>query len=225
MKSSNCSVLSNQAELRSPALPDSRSRTRPTQARAIRTRERLIVATADLIAAKGTASVTTNAVAERAGVSIGTLYTYFADKQALIEALLERYWTRLEGALSTALHRGQPADWRAHLDAVVDAFVRFYRDEPGYRQLWLGTQAGETWARTGVQWLDALTPKVAAAVQHWFPTHSPTDAVAVARTLILVTSHLVTAALRDAGPAGQAQIRETKTVLVGYVRERLVDGP
>lgn len=52
--------------------------------------ERLLDATAATLAERGLDNTTTNHIAERAGVSIGSLYQYFPDKQALIEALLER---------------------------------------------------------------------------------------------------------------------------------------
>ncbi len=52
--------------------------------------ERLLDATATTLAERGLDNTTTNHIAEQAGVSIGSLYQYFPDKQALIEALLER---------------------------------------------------------------------------------------------------------------------------------------
>jgi AcrR family transcriptional regulator len=68
----------------------------------------------------GLAAFTTNAVAERAGVSIGTLYQYFADKQALLRALAERELTTTLAAVAAAL-RGDPG---ASLEARIRAMVR-----------------------------------------------------------------------------------------------------
>src|SRR6195256_6876056 len=62
----------------------------PRQARAGETVSLILEATAQILEAGGLPAFTTNAVAERAGVSIGTLYQYFADKNALIRALAER---------------------------------------------------------------------------------------------------------------------------------------
>lgn len=62
----------------------------PQQKRSREMVARLLDATATLLAERGLDNTTTNHVAERAGVSIGSLYQYFPDKDALIEALLVR---------------------------------------------------------------------------------------------------------------------------------------
>src|SRR5258708_20159128 len=59
----------------------------PRQARAGETVSLILEATAQILEAGGLPAFTTNAVAERAGVSIGTLYQYFADKNAILLAL------------------------------------------------------------------------------------------------------------------------------------------
>jgi AcrR family transcriptional regulator len=61
----------------------------PHQARAKVTRDAILEAAAHIIAASGLAAFNTNAVAARAGVSIGSLYQYFPNKDALMVALIE----------------------------------------------------------------------------------------------------------------------------------------
>lgn len=56
-----------------------------------------------LLAKGGLAAFTTNAVAETAGVSIGTLYQYFADKAAVLDALAEREMAGLSQGILAAL--------------------------------------------------------------------------------------------------------------------------
>jgi AcrR family transcriptional regulator len=63
----------------------------PTQQRAKETVEELLLAAAQIFEANGYAAGTTNRIAKRAGVSIGTLYQYFPSKEALAVALLERH--------------------------------------------------------------------------------------------------------------------------------------
>lgn len=62
----------------------------PRQKRSREMVARLLDATATTLAQRGLDQTTTNHIAEAAGVSIGSLYQYFPDKDALIEALLER---------------------------------------------------------------------------------------------------------------------------------------
>ena len=59
----------------------------PRQARATETASAILEGAAQILEAGGLAAFTTNAVAERAGVSIGTLYQYFADKNEVLLAL------------------------------------------------------------------------------------------------------------------------------------------
>ena len=63
----------------------------PRQRRAQATVEDVLAAAAQVFEALGYAAGTTNRIAERAGVSIGTLYQYFPSKEALAVALLERH--------------------------------------------------------------------------------------------------------------------------------------
>ncbi len=63
----------------------------PRQARAGATREAILEATIQVLVALGATRLTTTRVAERAGVSVGTLYQYFPNKQALLYAVTGRY--------------------------------------------------------------------------------------------------------------------------------------
>ena len=65
-------------------------RKRPRQTRSKDTVETILAATARILVKHGFDGLTTNAVATHAGVSIGSLYQYFPNKQALVAALIER---------------------------------------------------------------------------------------------------------------------------------------
>lgn len=62
----------------------------PAQSRAVETVAAVLEAAARILEERGFAGYTTNAVAERAGVSVGSLYQYFPGKDALTVALIER---------------------------------------------------------------------------------------------------------------------------------------
>ena len=97
-------------------------RKRPLQARAEVTLDAIFEATVQVLLRDGSQRLTTTRVAERAGVSVGTLYQYFPHKQALIYALNERYLEvladRIEATCRT--HQGAP------LDQMVEALVNTY---------------------------------------------------------------------------------------------------
>jgi AcrR family transcriptional regulator len=67
-----------------------KQRRNPRQARSRATWEAIVEAAAQILERDGAAAFNTNSVAERAGVSIGTLYQYFPDKQAILTAAAKR---------------------------------------------------------------------------------------------------------------------------------------
>ena len=66
-------------------------RKKPTQARSRATVEAILVAAAQVLRRQGYAAATTDRIAERAGVSVGSLYQYFPNKDAILVALTERH--------------------------------------------------------------------------------------------------------------------------------------
>lgn len=104
----------------------------PRQSRAEETVASILEAAAQILEKSGLAAFTTNAVAERAGVSIGTLYQYFADKAALLRALGEREMTAALANIGTALQSEADAD--ATIEDRVRAVVRALVNAFGGRQ-------------------------------------------------------------------------------------------
>src|SRR5438128_110494 len=98
----------------------------PRQARAEETMAAILEGAAQILEAGGLAAFTTNAVAERAGVSIGTLYQYFADKNALLHALAEREMRAAVAAIARALRGEDEASVEGRARAVVRAMVNAF---------------------------------------------------------------------------------------------------
>lgn len=79
-----------------------RPRKEPSQPRSARMVEAIVEAAARILETRGLAGFNTNAVAERAGVSVGSLYQYFPSKEALIAALSGRERARLAADVADA---------------------------------------------------------------------------------------------------------------------------
>lgn len=99
-----------------------RPRKQPLQARSQRTVEVVLKAAAQVFARRGYAGATTNHIAERAGVSIGTLYEYFPSKDALLVSLMEAHIREGEAVLAAAA--GEIAGKSLHLDATLRHLVK-----------------------------------------------------------------------------------------------------
>lgn len=78
-------------------------RKKPLQQRARNTVQKLLQATAELLETSGLETLTTNHIAERAGVNIASLYQYFPNKESILAALLESYFQEISKALNDVL--------------------------------------------------------------------------------------------------------------------------
>jgi AcrR family transcriptional regulator len=108
----------------------------PRQARAQKTVERILATTADLLDEIGFDRVTTNMVAERAGVNIASLYSYFPNKYALLHSLALRLAERQVAQIRTYIDRiGPDMPWQIASDGIVDAMLTASRNEPGFAAL------------------------------------------------------------------------------------------
>jgi len=98
----------------------------PRQARAGETVELILEATAQILEAGGLPAFTTNAVAERAGVSIGTLYQYFADKNAILLALARQQMTVGLASIGRALQGENDPSVEGRVRSMVRAMVNAF---------------------------------------------------------------------------------------------------
>ena len=95
----------------------------PLQARSTVTVEAIYEATFQVLLAVGPDGLTTTRVAERAGVSVGTLYQYFPNKQSLLLSALEKHLDRVVSAVELACRRNHGRQVSTMIESVVEAFV------------------------------------------------------------------------------------------------------
>jgi AcrR family transcriptional regulator len=95
----------------------------PRQARSEATVDAIFDATIQVLRSQGARRLTTTRVAERAGVSVGTMYQYFPNKQALLCAVINRYLGEVAEAVEEGCDRnlGQPIGVAS--DALVSAYI------------------------------------------------------------------------------------------------------
>ena len=94
----------------------------PRQARATMTLDAIFEATIQVLVTDGPHRLTTTRVAQRAGVSVGTMYQYFPHKQALFYSLNERYLGELAGKVEAACR----AQHGAAIGQMVEALITTY---------------------------------------------------------------------------------------------------
>lgn len=111
-----------------------RQRRTPRQARAETTIDAILGAALQLLEADGVDRLTTNHIAERAGVSIGTLYQYFGGKPDILAAIAQRHAARVRDAIAqTVIERPELGSVRA----IVRALMHGFEGSPATRQVLL----------------------------------------------------------------------------------------
>lgn len=110
-----------------PRQPLDAKRRIPRQARSGATVAAILEASAQILEAGGLAAFTTNAVAERAGVSVGTLYQYFGDKTAILLQLARQEFDRALADVGQALQGEADPSIEGRVRAMVRAMVHAFR--------------------------------------------------------------------------------------------------
>ncbi|MBT0669156.1 TetR/AcrR family transcriptional regulator [Novosphingobium profundi] len=110
------------------------SRKKPRQARARLTIDTILEATARILAEEGGEKLTTNHLAERSGYSIGTIYQYFENREAVVISLIERQREVVEGEIDALLEARRDDPWDEQVRGIVrllhEAFARHGGSDP-----------------------------------------------------------------------------------------------
>jgi AcrR family transcriptional regulator len=108
----------------------------PQQKRSREKFARILQATATLLETTTYDELGTKLIAARSGVSIGVLYRYFADKEAIVASLV-REWLQLDIQIAERITADPlPQRSRDLLENLLAAYADRFRDEPGYRRVW-----------------------------------------------------------------------------------------
>jgi len=82
--------------------------------------------------------LTTSKIAERAGVPIGSLYQYFPDKRAVVQALTMRNLDAFSAEVERIFAGVTPSGWREAVDSVLDVYLRMLDEVPGFGRIRFG---------------------------------------------------------------------------------------
>ena len=105
-------------------------RKKPQQERSRRTYEAIVDTAADLLVELGYHNMSTNKIAERADVSVGSVYQYFPNKEAIVRAVMDEFAERQYEILADGLEEVQGVDLRDAVRKLVDNMLQTKRDEP-----------------------------------------------------------------------------------------------
>ncbi len=201
------------------AIAEESLRRTPTQRRAQERVERILDAADAVLAGEGV--IGTRSIAEAAGVSIGSLYHWFPDKDSIALALALRHWSELSELVAVIADRAEARELGDPIGEAFAALATGFRQRPGFLALWFGE------LRTA-ELREATRPsreRVAGSVRRILDvTHPASDAelrATVARVVTLLGDGMLREAFRVDRDGDPLLLVEGACALRAYVAERL----
>jgi AcrR family transcriptional regulator len=196
----------------------------PSQERSRLTVEAILDAAAHVFEANGYSAGTTNRIAERAGVSIGSLYQYFPNKDAVLVALTERHIEEGAAAVAPLLAGlGPDVPLERALRDLVGAMVRAHRSRPALHRVLVEEAPRPPELR---ERFDALFEGAAIAVGAYLrasPEVTVDDPDRAARMVVQVVESITHSLVIHPGDDADvdAYVEETVTMLRRYLERSL----
>jgi AcrR family transcriptional regulator len=198
----------------------------PQQDRGQRRVERLLDAAAEVIAEVGVEAATTNAIAARAETSVGSLYQFFPNKDAIVQALAARYVEQLRELKASTFDHVDPHQPLPDLiEATVMPMVRFHQANPAYEHVYYATNRPGAPSQPQVEVKEAVIARVAELIHTRNPALDPDELRLFGRVTCEMVHALTSEAMR-ATPADRPRLlRELKNVVIRYFQpfERLAE--
>ncbi|MEU4251061.1 TetR family transcriptional regulator [Amycolatopsis sp. NPDC026612] len=194
-------------------------RRQPVQQRSAKRVEQMLDASAALIDELGYDALTTTLIAKRAGVAVGSLYQFFPDKRAVVQALTARNLERFVGAVNERLTQLGPEHWWDVVDSILDIYLEMHRTVPGFSKVHFGDiidrQLLDETRDNNAVIVDSLTDLVAKQVDR--PVEDLRFAITIANE---VADALLKLAFRKEPSGDEKFVAEAKYVVKGYLAAR-----
>lgn len=199
---------------------DANPRKLPRQARSKATVDAVVTAAAQVLIEQGYEGATTMRVAERAGVSIGSLYQYFPNKESLIAVLIERHADQIVTIMEEALGDPENATLEDGLRAIIRAGTTAHHLDPKLHKI-LNEEVPRTGRLakamdTSRQLTRVLERFLRAHAAEMRPERDPAVAAVVIETALEALAHKAVIYRRDLLANGVAE-REVYDLIASYV--------
>ncbi len=196
-----------------PSHPSTSVRRSPQQDRSTRRVTAFLEAAEALFAELGFETATMTAIADRAGSSIGALYSYFPDKKAIALALLDTYAGQIKDHWRQLFDEVAAYSARDFSERFIDRFLDFVAEHPAYLQL----QAAPIRLRRSTAAKRAFRASLIEALRRRVPALGQQPAKLRAGVMLQIVRGMMQM-YNDADPSERAiVIREFKTALAGYI--------
>ncbi|MEU1402255.1 TetR family transcriptional regulator [Streptomyces sp. NPDC005728] len=197
---------------------------RRRQARGERRIAQLLAAAAQVFCTTGYTAASTNAIAREAGVSPGTLYQFFPNKEAIAIELGDRLMHEMRETYGEALAPVDPATpLEEAIGAAVDRFMAFNTEHPVFFALMHGPDIPGGIAEAHDQLHTTLIDRIEDLLASLLPETSPADVTRTAHVCLGIYKAGLELVLAHEGAERTAYVREVKDVLVRYLEPLVGD--
>jgi AcrR family transcriptional regulator len=195
-------------------------RRKPRQARSQERVNRILDVAEELFASQGYAATTTNAIAAQAQVPIGSLYQFFPDKTAILQALALRYAEMLHQELVFMDEdEAVTLPLADYVNQLIDTTDRFFTDNPSYYAIFMEVQGTIRELEEIDEATDAkLIQDLASSLANRDASLEPADYDAIAFVLVKAIGTLLWLSLSQEPRYRQRLVAETKRLTLTYLQ-------
>ncbi|WP_182357809.1 TetR/AcrR family transcriptional regulator [Tomitella gaofuii] len=191
-------------------------RRRPIQERSKRRFETLLSASRALLVDVGFESFTCEAAAARAGVPIGTLYQFFANKYVIVCELDRQDLVAVQAELTSFGEEVPSLDWPRLLEKFIDHLAGLWLTDPSRRAVWLAVQATPATRATAAIHERALAHQVTEVLAPLTPHARADRRTLIAEVLVHAVYSMLNFSVQDSQDHGDA-VRELKRMMTAYL--------
>ncbi len=195
-------------------------RRQPRQARSQERVNQILDVAEQMFITEGYAAATTNAIAARAKVPIGSLYQFFPDKGAIVKALAMRYTEQLHqrfAELDSIDLNNLPLS--IYVDRLIDVTDQFFTDRPGYHAIFMQVQGTIPELEEIENAADTqLIEDFATSLSLYYSDLQPADYEAIAFVLVKAIGTLLWLSLSQEKSFRQRLVAETKRFTLNYLQ-------
>lgn len=190
------------------------------QERGLRRIEEILRAAATVFADRGYEGATTNAIAAAAGISPGSLYQYFRNKEELAAGLAEFYRQQLVQFGTGVPASDEGLDLDALLDRMLGPLVEFNLAHPGFKALFARTDMPAALREAIAPAQEAIHRQVEALIGNALPEIEPTQRRQVTAVAIQLLRGMMPMIVEAAEPQRAQLTAELRLVLRSYLLTR-----
>lgn len=191
-------------------------RRRPSQERSRRRFDDLLRAARALLVEVGFEAFTSEQVALRAGVPIGSLYQFFGNKFAIICELDRLDTVNVQAELEKFAGEIPSLDWAQLLERLLDHLAALWSTDPSRRAVWLAMQATPPTRAIAAEHERELAVQVTRLLAPLTPGSAIAHRQVIAEVLVHVTYSMLNFSIRD-GQSHPDAVVQLKTMLTGYL--------